>query len=240
MRQRLVDFVEAAEYYSRLYSASYDGLDLEHELSVTLRLEPSIRAIMKSLDPALVNWDLGDYRWQGDAVQSANRAIGMIDDFEDIEERLRPTTPSMSADRLHPWVWDAARTFWEATEYVVAVGQAAKSISAHTRKKTGCPLSDGELMLQVWSNDAPKPGRPRLRLPGDQQTDTWRSQQQGARSLAQACYAGIRNVAAHEHDPGWSEQVALEYLSCLSVLARWIDEATLMADPRPADDPLLA
>lgn len=66
--------------------------------------------------------------------------------------------------------------------------------------------------------------RPRLRLPGDRSSLTWKSRQRGARALAQGCYAGLRNVVAHD-DPDWSEQEALEALACLSVLARWIDEA---------------
>jgi hypothetical protein len=43
--------------------------------------------------------------------------------------------------------------------------------------------------------------------------------------MAQGCYGGIRNIVAHEHAPDWPQQLALEYLACLSVLARWINEA---------------
>ena len=80
-------------------------------------------------------------------------------------------------------------------------------------------------MSQVWSDEPPKADRPRLRFPGDRNAKTWQSRQRGARSLAQGCYGGIRNVVAHEHAPDWPPQLALEYLACLSVLARWINEA---------------
>ena len=80
-------------------------------------------------------------------------------------------------------------------------------------------------MSQVWSDEPTKADRPRLRFPGNRNAKTWQSRQRGARSLAQGCYGGIRNVVAHENAPDWPQQLALEYLACLSVLARWINEA---------------
>lgn len=115
--------------------------------------------------------------------------------------------------------------FWDADARAVAVAQAAKSITTRTQQKTGCQLADDDLMSQVWSDEPPKADRPRLRFPSDRNTKTWQSRQRGARSLAQGCYGGIRNIVAHEHAPDWPQQLALEYLACLSVLARWIDEA---------------
>jgi hypothetical protein len=79
-------------------------------------------------------------------------------------------------------------------------------------------------MQQAFSDDPPKPGMPRLRFPGKASTPTWASRSRGARFFAQGCYAGIRNVAAHEHRVDWSDDVALEYLAAFSILARWIDE----------------
>ena len=48
--------------------------------------------------------------------------------------------------------------------------------------------------------------------------------------FAQGCYAGLRNVAAHEHVPDWPEQRALQALASLSVLAGWIDECNVVTD----------
>jgi len=45
--------------------------------------------------------------------------------------------------------------------------------------------------------------------------------------VAQGAFAGIRNVATHTKDE-WTEQVALEHLAVLSVLARWADETELV------------
>jgi Protein of unknown function (Hypoth_ymh) len=108
-----------------------------------------------------------------------------------LASRLRPEAPTLPADQLHPWVWDAARTFWDAGAHAVAVEQGAKSITAHTQQKTGCQLADDDLMSQVWSDEPPKAGRPRLRFPGDRSTKTWQSRQRGARSLAQGCYGAF-------------------------------------------------
>jgi hypothetical protein len=48
----------------------------------------------------------------------------------------------------------------------------------------------------------------------------------GTRLLAQGAFAGIRNIATHSDDE-WSEQVALEHLAVLSVVARWADDTEL-------------
>ena len=45
--------------------------------------------------------------------------------------------------------------------------------------------------------------------------------------MAQGTFAGIRNVATHTDDE-WTEQVALEHLAVLSVVARWTGETELV------------
>jgi hypothetical protein len=69
----------------------------------------------------------------------------------------------------------------------------------------------------------------RLYLPGDKASKTWRSRQEGLHLLAQGAFAGIRNVATHTGDE-WSEQVALEQLAVLSVVALWGDETEPIRD----------
>ena len=58
-------------------------------------------------------------------------------------------------------------------------------------------------------------------------SNTYRSMQRGARALAEGIYAGIRNPFNHESPHDIDEQVALEYLAALSILARWVDESEL-------------
>jgi hypothetical protein len=107
------------------------------------------------------------------------------------------------------------------------VQQAAVSLSAHIAKKAGSSLSERKLVQEVFSPDLPSASQVRLHFPGDRASDTWKSRQQGLHLIAQGAFAGIRNVAAHVHDE-WPEQVALERLAVLSVVARWTDEAELV------------
>ncbi|MYE68281.1 MAG: hypothetical protein F4236_09205, partial [Acidimicrobiia bacterium] len=48
----------------------------------------------------------------------------------------------------------------------------------------------------------------------------WRSAHYGAAHFGRGCAQAIRNLATHRTDDR-TEQVALEYLAALSVLARW-------------------
>ena len=223
MRERLEEFRAVCGEYA---FSSRDGSIGDSGLQSRMhRLEPTARAILRTLDPDLADFNLDTMAGEYEGVYAADKGLGMLADLDEVATRLRPEAPTLPADQLHPWVWDAARTFWDAGAHAVAVEQAAKSITAHTQQKTGCQLADDDLMSQIWSDEPPKVGRPRLRFPGDPSTKTWQSRQRGARALAQGCFGGIRNIAAHEHAPDWPQQLALEYLACLSVLARWINEA---------------
>jgi hypothetical protein len=65
----------------------------------------------------------------------ATTALGLLDDWDELDKNLRPTAPAIAADQLHPWVWDAARTFWDSKHYRAAVHQAALSINMHLQDK---------------------------------------------------------------------------------------------------------
>jgi len=193
--------------------------------------EPTIAEILARMDLALrADWDrllrpalVADY---GSRRALAIRAIGVLDSQVAAEEHLRPDGPMLLAEQLHPWVWGAAWPLWQAGARGLAVEQSAKTLVARAQQKTGLySQTDRELMEGLWSERPATKEQPRLRLPRGPNTKTWESQQEGARSLSRACFTGMRNVASHHLDPGWSEAEALEYLACLSVLARWVDEA---------------
>lgn len=62
----------------------------------------------------------------------------------------------------------------------------------------------------------------------DDGSDTFRSLQRGAATFAEGCCAGIRNPNSHEDGlPELPQHEALEQLAAFSVLARWVDTATL-------------
>jgi hypothetical protein len=76
-------------------------------------------------------------------------------------------------------------------------------------------------MAQAFSDKPPEQGKPRLRCPGDQQSMTVRSMQQGALLMAQGCFQAIRNPA-HHLTGDWNPVTAAEQLATLSVVARWV------------------
>ena len=88
-------------------------------------------------------------------------------------------------------------------------------------------LSD--LANQSFSDQPPRPGSTRLRYPAfgsDPKSDAWKNAHRGVMDSAKGCARRIRNLGLHhpdnrEPDPG----DAIETLSALSLLARWITDA---------------
>ncbi|MFZ3566952.1 TIGR02391 family protein [Streptomyces sp. BH097] len=106
---------------------------------------------------------------------------------------------------------------------------APAEINAEAQNKVGRrDASETALFQSVFSKDDPKPGQPRLRLLIDDGGDTFKSVHRGAAAFTEGCFAGIRNPYSHEDGlPEPPENEALEQLAAFSVLARWIDTATV-------------
>ncbi|RAJ47987.1 MULTISPECIES: TIGR02391 family protein [unclassified Streptomyces] len=86
----------------------------------------------------------------------------------------------------------------------------------------------GRRFGNAFSQGPPQAGESRLRLMDDDGGDTFRSVHRGAMAFAEGCYAGIRNPNSHEDGlPELHEHEALEQLAAFSVLARWVDTASL-------------
>lgn len=163
------------------------------------------------------------YSSGNDAELRIRRVIGALRDREEVEAKLAPDSPELSADELHPVIWRAAAVIWDTGEYRVAVAQAALAFAMHVKARTKSRLTDRKLMQEAFSPEPPKGNAIRLHFPGDTEDDTWRSRQSGLHLIAQGAFAGIRNISAHEDEP-WPEHIAIEYLSVLSVVARWADD----------------
>jgi hypothetical protein len=91
-------------------------------------------------------------------------------------------------------------------------------------------VSSTSLWRETFSDRAPQMGKPRLRWPGDPADQDVITMTSGLLSFAPGVQMTIRNSAAHglgELD----EQVALEQLATLSLLARWVDECDLIEAP---------
>lgn len=228
MRQRLEEFDNLVLRYKQTHrpGETFGDDKLRQELH---RAEPTLKKILGALDPKLAEQvDLDDWAGESMARNLAQRGLGILDDMDEWAANLAPDAPTLSADQFHPWVWDAARTFWESKHYRKAVDVAANAVTAHTQSKVGrTDVFDADLMNQIFT-DKPKPGQAYLRLPGDPTDLTIKSRNRALRPFADGCFAGIRNQAAHEHGPDWDEQTALEFLAALSILARWIDECVVM------------
>lgn len=193
--------------------------------------EPTVKEVLKRLDPTLAEFKFETVGGKTDARNAAQRGLGILADMDDWAANLAPDAPTLPADQFHPWVWEAARTFWDSKHCRAAVDAAANAINAHTQNKVGRnDIADTDLMNQVFT-EQPKPGQTFLRLPGDPNDQTIKSRNRALRPFAEGCFAGIRNPAAHEHGLDWDEQKALEYLAALSVLARWIDECDVKQAP---------
>ncbi len=216
----------AARFTAVRYEAGADAVYAE-----ALHKWPTAERVLSQLVPnAMLSWTIGGKNWSVLAERACRQALGVLADLDEVERHMSPPTPQADLTQLHPWVWDAARTFWTPTGYRVAVLQAAAALTAHTQQKTGrFNIADDALMGEVWGDGAASRERPRLRLDGCDGDQTQASRQRGARSLAQGCYWAIRNPAAHQVEE-WPEQVALEGLCALSLLARLVDEAAVVTD----------
>lgn len=162
------------------------------------------------------------YRWK-QHHEAAVRAKAQLEREAELREKLGDTAPRVSAGDFHPWIWSGASSLWQSGHYRSAVEDAAKKLNAETQNKLGRrDVSETDLFKQAFSLDAPAAGKPRLRWMKDDGSDTYKSVQRGAMAFAEGIYAGIRNPFNHEDPRDIDEQVGLEYLAALSVLARWV------------------
>lgn len=155
------------------------------------------------------------------------RCIESIKREAEILANLVDDAPDLSAQSMHPWVWDGARSLWQSGHFGEAVEAAAKKLNAETQNKVSRrDVSEANLFNQAFSDEPPSIGKPRLRLTNDDDGKTSRSVRRGIRTFAEGCFAAIRNPAAHDGTQ-LSETEALEQLAALSMLARWADAAEL-------------
>lgn len=234
MRQRLEAFKALCEQYDqedRRHPASYTETQrqLDNEMASQ---EPTVKEILKHLDPKLAEQVTEPEYMTGvhDSLRAVQKGLAILRDQDEWTANLAPDAPSLVADQLHPHVWTVVSGLWDTGRYRVAVGQAAVSLSTHIGSKAGSALTERELAQQVFAPSEPGPKQVRLHFPGDKSSKTWKSRQEGLHFIAQGVFAGIRNVAMHTDDE-WSEQVALEHLAVLSVVARWTDETETFTGP---------
>lgn len=206
------------------------------------RLEPLVEEIARSLEddparhrpPSPGMWVAGMWHWRTRPAW-VERLIGILESQDRRDAIFTPVGPRLSASRFHQWVWNAAKDLWDNGHYREAVQAAATAVERQTQLKLGCDVSGANLYSDAFSLQS-RPSERRLRLPHVEATapdgtatQGWKSAHEGAAFFGRGCSMGIRNLVSHNIDP-LPEQVGMEYLAALSVLARWVDEATVEQD----------
>lgn len=199
-----------------------------------LRLHPLIEDIAEAVDAreGRDRFKPHGHEWQWNGVSShAQRLAGILDQHETRAELFEPSGPRLQADRLHPWVWDAAKNLWGSGYYGPAVHDATKAVERQTQLKIDRLDLDGkDLYAQAFSASDPDVDAPRLRfneIDKAEQPKRWTSAHEGAQFLGMGCAQGIRNPQAHSTD-ALDEQEALEQLAALSILARWVEASEVV------------
>ncbi|MCX5076924.1 TIGR02391 family protein [Streptomyces sp. NBC_00513] len=234
-RTELAEFLRLSETY---VPANEPGAMVSSRLrnrGTQQEIIASAQIVEQILDRVLPAWRSNvpshkSNRWLQHREAAQRADVALVREAE-VRERLGDNAPQISASAMHPWVWDGAKALWQSGHFREAVTAAARKVNAETQNRVGRrDVSEASLFQSVFSKDAPKPGQPRLRLMADDGGDTFRSVHRGAMAFAEGCYAGIRNPNSHEDGlPELPEHEALEQLAAFSVLARWVDGATVSA-----------
>lgn len=210
---------------------SGDWLDLSGEIETLLEYEDQVARTVARIvggNPPVLVQRVNEFYLLGNGEQTVRRALGRLQTDQETRRKLGSAAPRMSADGLHPVIWQAAGRLWEDGHYAQAVQRAATLLSAEIRDRVGRhDLQDVALMNEVFSTSPPSSGRLRLRWPGDDLDLTVKSMRDGIRSYAVGCFQAIRNPATHSGE-ALSEQEGLEQLAALSTLARWTDACELV------------
>jgi uncharacterized protein (TIGR02391 family) len=165
--------------------------------------------------------------------EGAQRCLARLDRQAELHMRLGGSSaPQLGADELHAWIWDAARPQWDSGHFGGAVAAACNNLNARLQQRTGrSDISNTDLVRQTFTRDPARAGAPRLRVLAPDDSETYRSVQDGVREFISGCFQAIRNPVGHlpADDPraALTRQEALERLAALSLAARWIETAAV-------------
>lgn len=197
------------------------------------KIAPAAQVVEQILDCVLPAWrtDIAEdtkKRWQQHR-EAAKRAIAQLEREDELSEKLGDNAPTLDAGQFHRWVWEGARSLWQSGHFREAVRSAAVKLNAETQNKLATrDLAETALFQLAFSADAPASGKPRLRLPDDDDGKTACGVRRGVMAYAEGCFAAIRNPSSHDVQDELPEVEALEQLAAFSVLARWVDAAQVL------------
>jgi hypothetical protein len=158
-------------------------------------------------------------------VDACEEILGRLKLAEEEAQIFGVKGPQLSATMMHPWVWEEAAPRWDARFFRDAVQAAATRIfDVELPKKLQVqPTSNPADLFAAFAPDR-KSGVV-LRVTDIASNDaSWASVHRGTMLIGQGCVAAIRNPRTHRLAIK-EDQVALEELATLSLLARWIDDA---------------
>jgi len=131
---------------------------------------------------------------------------------------------------LHPWIAEPAERLFDDGHYRQAILAAAQNLEVQWRGLLGASTGTlQDLAGQSFSDQPPGSDSPRLRYPAfasDPKSVAWKNAHVGVMEYAKGCARRIRNLGVHHpenQEPDSGD--ALETLSALSLLARWITDA---------------
>jgi uncharacterized protein (TIGR02391 family) len=164
---------------------------------------------------------------------ACTRLIARISSNEEIADLLKghEDAPQLSAAGMHELIWRAASAQWITGHRHEAVLAATKAVNSRLQERLGRrDISEVRLVREAFSDKDPDEGKPRLHFPLIEDEQTRESMRQGVMGFGAGCFQAIRNPVGHlpNDENELSEQTALERLAALSLLLRWIDEATLV------------
>lgn len=197
---------------------------------------PLIRKIAEHVDSDLASLiqqgqrGIDGWSWHG-ARSAVQRLIGHLESRVEAEAILGPAGPALSAQSLHPMVWNAAARLWAGNNFRAAVQAAATAVEVELQAKSGLSAQGKTLASRAF--EEPTDGSPRLHFLGyEAGSANATSLREGAKFYAMGCMQLIRNLATHDPDE-FEEQDALERLAALSLLARLIDRSEVHGTEGP-------
>jgi hypothetical protein len=197
----------------------------------------TIDLILRELAPDLPLIRAHTIAQHGATWPHINRALAVINVGRELDEhQWTGGGPAFPLSLLDPVISEVSIPLWEANKFRQAVNDAATSLNKFAQDQLGRhDIYDSKLMNEAFSDDPPKPGKPRLRCPGDHRLVTVRDQQAGARQLANGAFLAIRNPA-HHMTGDWNPATAFHHLTILSHVAHYFRDWNVIEYVPPPPD----